>query len=129
MQNSAARILTNTNRREHITPVLAALHWLPIEARIDFKMLLITYKALHGLAPLYITDLLHSKPNVRTLRSSDKGLLVIPVTKLKTKGDRAFAVVAPTLWNSLPLVVKNAESVDGFKNLLKTHLFRKHFAL
>ena len=127
VQNTAARILTNTNRRAHITPVLAALHWLPIKARIDFKILLITYKALHGLAPLYITDLLPPKPNVRSLRSSDKGLLVVPATNLRTKGDRAFAVVAPTLWNALPLALKNSVSVDSFKRLLKTHLFRMHF--
>ena len=127
IQNTAARILTNTNRRAHITPVLATLHWLPVKARINFKILLITYKALHGLAPLYITDLLPRKKNTRSLRSSDKGLLEVPVTNLKTKGDRAFAVVAPTLWNALPLALKNAESVDGFKRLLKTHLFNMHF--
>ena len=129
VQNTAARILTNTPRSSHITPVLATLHWLPIKSRIDFKILLTTYKALHGLAPLYIKELLVPKPNVRLLRSSDKGLLEVPSTNLVTKGDRAFAVVAPRLWNALPLAMKNAESVEGFKNLLKTHLFRLHFAL
>ena len=115
VQNTAARILTNTNRRAHITPVLAKLHWLPIKSRIHFKILLTTYKALHGLAPAYISDLLVAKPTGRSLRSSDKGLLIIPVSKLKTKGDRAFAVAAPTLWNALPLQIKNAESVDHLK--------------
>ena len=127
VQNTAARILTNTNRRAHITPVLASLHWLPIKSRIDFKILLTTFKALHGLAPLYISELLSPKENTRSLRSSDKGLLNIPSTKLKTKGDRAFAVVAPTLWNALPLALKNVETVEGFKRLLKTHLFQIHF--
>ena len=107
--------------------IWAALHWLPIKARIDFKILLITYKAVHGLAPLYIIDLLPPKPFVRSLRSSDKSLLEVPATNLKTKGDRAFAVVAPTLWNALPLALKNSVSVDSFKRLLKTHLFRMHF--
>ena len=110
------------------SPVLAALHWLPIKARIDFKILLITYKALNGLAPLYLLDLLPPKPNKRLLRSSDKGLLEVPATNLKTKGDRAFAFVAPTLWNALPLPFRNAVSVDSFKRMLKTHLFRMHFA-
>ena len=84
VQNAAARILTNTHRRAHITPVLAALHWLPIKSRIDFKILLTTYKALNNQAPLYIKELLLPKPNVRTLRSSDKGLLDIPSTNLVT---------------------------------------------
>ena len=95
VQNAAARLLTNTYRRSHITPVLAALHWLPIECRIVFKINLITYKAIHGLAPDYIIDLISLKVNKRLLRSSNKGLLNVPKTKLKTKGDRAFAGSPP----------------------------------
>ena len=129
VQNAAARLLTNTPRRSHITPVLAALHWLPVDSRIVFKILLITYKSLHGLGPLYIAELLHPKVNSRQLRSSDKGFLVIPATKRRTKGDRAFSFIAPTLWNELPLNLRNAESVDTFKKLLKTYLYRKHFGL
>lgn len=55
VQNSAARILTRTSRYSHITPILASLHWLPIQTRADFKVLLLTYKALKG---LQWTDLL-----------------------------------------------------------------------
>ena len=56
--NTAARILTRTPKIDHITPVLASLHWLPVKA--DFKVLLLTYKALHGLAPTYLSDLVLS---------------------------------------------------------------------
>jgi hypothetical protein len=49
--NMASRILTRTQKLYHITPVLASLHWLPVKAKADFKVLLLTYKALHGLAP------------------------------------------------------------------------------
>ena len=127
VQNAAARLLTNTHRWSHITPVLAALHWLPVESRIAFEIILITFKALHGEAPKYILDLLHPKTNVRVLRSSNKRLLDVPKTKLKTKGDRAFEKIAPTLWNDLPFSLRTVESVVVFKGLLKTHLFRKHF--
>ncbi len=58
VQNSAARLLTSTKKCDHITPVLASLHWLPVRFRIDFKILLITFKALNGLCPTYIADLL-----------------------------------------------------------------------
>ena len=54
VQNAAARVLTKTRMREHITPVLASLHWLPVVFRIDFKILLLVYKALNGMAPLYV---------------------------------------------------------------------------
>ena len=59
VQNAAARLLTNTNRREHITPVLNSLHWLPVPYRIDFKLLMFVFKALNGLAPLYLSELLY----------------------------------------------------------------------
>ena len=55
--NTTARFLTRTQKRDHITPVLASLHWLPVKAWDDFKVLLLTYKALHGFAPTYLVDL------------------------------------------------------------------------
>ena len=70
LQNSAARLVTLTRRQEHITPILRSLHWLPVHYRIVFKILLLTYKALHGLAPNYIRDLLKYSDFRRTLRSS-----------------------------------------------------------
>ncbi len=58
VQNAAARFLTGTKKRDHISPVLASLHWLPIKLRVDFKVLLFAYKALHNSAPDYIFDLI-----------------------------------------------------------------------
>ncbi len=74
---AAARLLTNTSRRSHITPVLASLHWLSIKFCINFKILLITYKALHGLAPPYISELLSPYNSSQQLRSSDQDLLSV----------------------------------------------------
>ena len=82
--------------------VQANLHWLPIDLRIEFKILIITYKALHGLAPTYIKDLLKNYHPPRDLRSSKKNLLVVPVFNTNSYGRHAFFVVAPLLWNSLP---------------------------
>lgn len=55
VQNSASRLLTGTKKREHITPVLASLHWLPVRFRIDFKILLLVFKILNGMAPPYLS--------------------------------------------------------------------------
>ena len=92
LQNAAARLLTKTRRRDHITPILASLYWLPVFFRVDFKILLITFKALNGHAPSYISELLVPYEPERSLRSSGRGLLVVPKSRLVTKGDRAFAV-------------------------------------
>uniref|UniRef100_A0A3Q3F3D0 Reverse transcriptase domain-containing protein n=1 Tax=Labrus bergylta TaxID=56723 RepID=A0A3Q3F3D0_9LABR len=74
-QNAAARVLTRTRKRDHITPVLTSLHWLPIQSRIEFKILLLTYKALNGQAPSYLKELLVPYCPSRTLRSQNAGLL------------------------------------------------------
>ncbi len=124
IQNSAARLITLTRKYDHITPVLQELHWLPVQSRIKFKILLLTYKALHGIAPQYLTDLLQPKP-ARGLRSDNKNFLVIPDTKLKTYGDRAFSKAAPYLWNSIPQSVRMSPSVSVFKSKLKTYMFAK----
>ena len=96
-----ARVLTRTKPWQHITPTLFNLHWLPVKSRITYKLLLVTYKSLHALSPQYLTDLLHPYIPSRTLRSSDSGLRSIPPSRLRTFGDRAFSVTAPTLWNSV----------------------------
>ena len=109
------------------TPVLKDLHWLPIRKRIEFKILLLTFKCMQGCAPLYLRELLVKQANTRTLRSNTKNLLQIPLTNLKRFGDRAFCAYAPHLWNELPDNIKAADSVQNFKKQLKTLLFRKEF--
>lgn len=127
VQNAAARLLTGTRKFEHISPILASLHWLPIHFRIDFKTILFVFKSLNGLAPPYLSELLHPYSPARSLRSADQLLLSVPKTKRKLRGDRAFAVAAPKLWNALPLHIRQASSLSVFKSLLKTHLFSLAF--
>ncbi|KAF7668169.1 hypothetical protein LDENG_00027370, partial [Lucifuga dentata] len=81
----------------------------------------------HNQTPAYICELLTPYSTGQTLRSSDEGLLAIPRSKLKTRGDCAFAVVAPRLWNSLPKDIRLVETVDTFKRLLKMFLYRQAF--
>ncbi len=87
VQNAAAQLLTGTRKREHITPVLASLCWLPVLFRINFKMLLFAYKALNGLAPSYLADTLHPYTLLCSLRSVDHSLPVIAKSSLKHSGD------------------------------------------
>ena len=122
-QNAAARVLSKTRKYDHITPTLIELHWLPVRQRIQFKILLLTWKSLNGLAPSYISQLLTPYVPTRTLRSSDKLLLKIPKT-FSSYGDRAFSSCAPKLWNSLPMDIRSCVSINAFKNRLKTYLFQ-----
>lgn len=125
VQNAAACLISNTPRYHHITPVLFDLHWLRVESRILYKILLITFKAIHHLAPVYIIDMIVvKKTSSYQLRSSAGLLLQVPSGKsLKTLGDRAFTYSAPKLWNSLPSNIRSTQSLNEFKKLLKTFLF------
>ena len=124
IQNTAARVITRRRKYDHITPVLKSLHWLPIRYRVQFKVLVITFKVIHGNAPEYLRELIQPKKNGRQLRSSNENLLHIPRTKNVTHGDSCFQVAAPRLWNNLPCALRRVNSLDTFKNSLKTHLFK-----
>lgn len=123
VQNAAARFITNSCKYDHITPILRALHWLPIQSRIVFKILLFVYQSLHNQAPSYLSELLHLYTPTRSLRSCDLNLLSVPQSRLKCRGDRAFSVAGPRLWNSLPLEIRKASTLPIFKSHLKTYLF------
>lgn len=127
VQNAAARLLTGSRKYDHVSPLLSSLHWLPVRYRIDFKILLFVFKCLNGLAPRYLSDLLVTYSPSRSLRSTDQHLLVVPKTKRKLRGDRAFSVLGPRLWNELPLYIRQAESLLVFKSRLKTHMFSLAF--
>ena len=103
----------------HITPIPGSLLWLPITTRSELKVLMLTFKALHGLAPSYLKDLIISYSPSRPLRSSGAGLLLLPKVKNKSAGQRAFAYRAPYLWNSLTPLIRKAESDELFKAKLK----------
>ena len=122
--NASARLVCNAPRFCHITPILCDLHWLPIRARINFKVLLLTFKALHGLAPQYLQSLISVETSCYNLRGSNTLLLAMPSAKsTATLGDRAFAIAAPSLWNSLPSKLCSITCVNSFKAHLKTFLF------
>ncbi|MEJ4599689.1 hypothetical protein SJ928_14005 [Enterococcus faecium] len=128
VQNAAAPVLTRTGSRDHISPVLASLHWLPVKFRIEFKILLLTYKALNDKAPIYVKNLIVPYCPSRTLRSLNARLLAVPRVCRSRKGGRAFSYQAPLLWNQLPTSVREADSLSTFKARVKTFLFDKAFS-
>ena len=124
VQNSAAKMIFGLQRYDHVTPALITLHWLPIQQRIDFKILLITYKALNDMAPQYLQELLELYTTTRDQRSApDPTRLVSRQPRLKGYGARAFEIYAPAVWNSLPQHLRESPSLDIFRKRLKTHLF------
>ena len=95
-------------------------HWLPITKRISFKVLLMLYKSINGLAPDYISALATPYVPHRHLRPANNNLLFVPKTHY---GDITFTVSAARMWNQLPTVIKLSGSVNIFKKNIKTYLF------
>jgi len=85
-------------------------------------MALLVYKAIHGTAPSYLSQLVGvaDLPGWRSLRSAWTNRLLVPSVKLSTVGGRAFPVAGPTIWNSLPDNVISAPSLSTFRQRLKT---------
>ena len=130
VQNAAARVIACLSKFDHISDTLKELHWLPVEQRIIFKINLICFKILNNLAPDYLVDLIHVYEPARYLRSSsDKWRLKIKPYNLKTYGFRAFSVIAPILWNDLPVDIRSIDDVNKFKSKLKTFLFKRVYEL
>ena len=115
IQNTLARVVTNTSKFEHISPILKKIHWLPIKQRIDYKLCLLTYKTLQIQQPTYLYNSLSFPSHSLSTRSSDSSVLSIPYVRTSL-GKKAFSVIAPRLWNSLPPDTRNSLSVSIFRS-------------
>ena len=118
VQNAAARLITKKRRRESATTILKELHWLKIESRIMFKILLLVYKRVNGRSP----NNLNINYKMHNCRPDD--YLLLATKKVNTVyGRRTFEYAGPKLWNALPLDVRTEENIDVFKKRVKTILF------
>ena len=105
---------------------LHELHWLPVSSRIDYKLAVTAFRAKHGLAPDYINELALPHSVSRTLRSTGANLLHVPKSNI-VKGDRAFMIAGPKVWNNLPSNIHAITNLVDFKKKLKTFFYRKAF--
>ena len=110
---------------------LMKLHWLPVDKRIEYKLLIYTYKSLHGLAPAYLCKLVVPYEPRRVLRSAESSLLTVPPGKPGKYGSISVVRASANLWNSLrgerAAGLKNSPTVDSLKINLKTYLFCERF--
>ena len=122
-QNAAARLIAKISMRDPITNVLRELHWLPVTKRCQYKLLVLTYKTLHGTTPTYIHDMLNWYHPARPLRSGAFPSLVPNKHNTITLGRRLCDSATAVLWNNLPRDLRCQQSLQIFKKHLKTHLF------
>ena len=130
LQRQTAKVVCKKYKNDHnnVTELMWGLHWLPIRSRIQYKILLLVYKAFTNGSPTYLADMMTSCNPVRSIRSTHKvNLLMVPNQKSNKYSQIAFAVVGPRLWNELLTdELRGCNSVDTFKKKLKTLLFKKN---
>ena len=128
VQNNAARVITGLRKREHITPILIQLHWLPIKARISFKVLSIIHKAIHDShCPDYMKSFIIFNGNTRTLRSTADVFKLLPQIPKLSVLQKSFIVEGFKSWNMLPISVRSIPCTIRLKKCLKTHIFTQFF--
>ena len=128
LQNWAARLIVRAPLYSHAMPIMRELHWLPICARVRFKVCVMSYRAIHGTAPSYLCSLITRYTPTRPLRSSTREILLVePPHRTSTYGLRCFEIAGPRLWNRLPDALRGASSEQLFRKMLKTHLFTINF--
>ena len=115
LQNTAARMIAGLRKRDSVRHILNDLHWLRVEERVIFKLLVFVYKCIHGLAPGTMSDLI-------SFRNPETKLLNLIYLKSQY-GRRSFSYCAPRYWNSLPHNVRSADTLSSFKRMTKYTLF------
>ena len=119
LQNAAARLVLGKRRRESASSALKELHWLNVEARITFKILLLVFKVVRGLCNLKLT--------YKTFNGRPDDYLLLETPNFKTKyGRRLFEFNGSRWWNALPVHIRSEEDVEKYKKLVKTLLFTNH---
>jgi hypothetical protein len=126
---SAARLVLRLPPWASVTQLMRdQLHWLPMQQRITFKLCTMTYKCIHGAAPIYLSRMCAGVAAVEArsrLRSAASGHLIVPDARMSSVGRRGFYYAAPVAWNSLPAALTTGNSLATFKRRLKTLLFPK----
>ena len=124
MQNAAARLATSSPWQTPSAPLLTELHWLPVNRRIQFKVLSFIHRIIFSPnVPTYLKHSISLRNPVYPTRLSESPNLEVKVARYRRSGDRAFSFGAPPLWNNLPSNIKTIADFKTFKCKLKTHLF------
>ena len=118
LQNRACRVIFGMKRRESVERKMKDLHWLKIEERIRFKLLL---TSLHGISPVYLCELLSFN------FIDDQRAPSLHTPSNQTYNKRAFQSIAAELWNELPSSIRGIKDIANFKRHLKTHLFTNSY--
>lgn len=122
-QNFAAKVAAGGARKyDHVTPIFEKLRWLPMDKKYFYDVCLLVFKIRNHLLPEWV----FSMPTVGQVRSEivntrHQDSLYIPRTFTDT-GARGLNITGPTLWNQVPIYIRNCQTINSFKNRLSQYL-------
>ena len=125
VQNFAARIISNTRKYDHITPVLKSLKWTPVKTNLYFRDAVLAFKCMTGMVPEYVSDKVRTRRSVSGRNTRNSKPLNIPLDKTKT-AQRSFSFRIVTIWNNLPTF---RESLSIFKSKLRNYLLNEYLSV
>ena len=123
VQNFAARIITNSRKFDHVTPLRCDLHWLPVKFHLFYRDAILTFKCMNGMAPDYLSEKFVHRGSISGRCTRNSQSLNIPLYKSAT-GQRTFYYRAVSLWNDLPAIIKTSTTLNIFKTNLRRYLFK-----
>ena len=116
VQNAAVRMIFKLKRRTSVSEYYKKLHWLKIEQRIYYKIILMVFKCANGIAPVQLTEKIIKFKNIDTL--------TLNCMQCNSKsGRRSFSYIGPRLWNEVPIEIRKLSDLESFKSGLKTLLY------
>ena len=128
--HAAAPLVCGARNYDYVTPLLQELQWLSVPDRITFKLATLVFPCMHGLAQAYLAETLNRAADVdsrRRLRSGSTALLV-PMTRRRSPGNRAFPVAAAQVWNRLPTTLTSQSSLLPFRQQLNKFLIEQSYS-
>ena len=122
VKNFAARIITNSRKFDHVTPLRCELHWLPVKLHLFYRNAILTFKCMNGMTPDYLSKKFVHRGSISRCCTRNSQSLNISLYK-STTGQRTFYYGAVSLWNDLPVNIKTSTTLNIFNTNLRRHLF------
>ena len=121
IQNSACRVIFGLKKTDSVKEKMKQLHWLQIQQRIEFKIILFVFKSIHSSAPSYLSELFYP------VNINEKRAPTLRINNTHSFNARAFQISGAKLWNNLPSKIREIYDIEKFKQNLKTHLFKASY--
>ena len=127
IQNFASKIVTNSRKFDHVTPLHRQLTWLPVKQLLYYRDSVLTYKCFKGLAPKHLVDKFTKRSSINARHNRKRDLLHITLYRTATS-QRTFAYRGTSIWNNLDNDIKQCVSFQSFKQAIKGQLLEQVFS-